>query len=125
MENVKNLVGKKHKPQFDLICEELEKIGYNNYWKVLDGKDFGVPQQRERVMMISIRKDIDVDKKFNFIEGKLTNKTLADIIEDKPRKKVKKSLEKYFDEKYFSINYKSEIGIKKLFDGCSEGYFTS
>lgn len=38
MENVKNLVGKKHKPFFDLWCKTLEGLGYINYWKVLNGK---------------------------------------------------------------------------------------
>jgi DNA (cytosine-5)-methyltransferase 1 len=62
MENVKNLISKKHKPQFDLICKKLENLGYNNYWELLNGKDFGVPQNRERVIMISIRKDVDNGK---------------------------------------------------------------
>lgn len=57
MENVKNLVGKKHKPNFDKWCEELEEMGYTNYWDVLNGKNFGVPQNRERVMMVSILND--------------------------------------------------------------------
>lgn len=81
MENVKNLVGKKHKPQFDLICEKLEYLGYNNYWKVLNGKDFGVPQNRERVMMISIRKDIDKGN-FKMPTGYPLTKTVRDILED-------------------------------------------
>lgn len=38
MENVKNLVGKKNKPDFDRWCEKLESMGYTNYWKVLDGR---------------------------------------------------------------------------------------
>lgn len=54
LENVKNLVGRKHKPNFDLWLEWLEEQGYSNYWKVLNAKDFGVPQNRERVFVISI-----------------------------------------------------------------------
>jgi DNA (cytosine-5)-methyltransferase 1 len=54
MENVKNLVGKKFKPFFDKWCEYLESLGYTNYYSVLNGKDFGIPQNRERVFMISI-----------------------------------------------------------------------
>lgn len=54
LENVKNLVGKKFKPAFEewLVC--LEKMGYTNHWKVLNAKDYGVPQNRERVFVVSI-----------------------------------------------------------------------
>ncbi|MGL4646038.1 MAG: DNA cytosine methyltransferase [Cetobacterium somerae] len=54
MENVKNLVGKKNKPDFDRWCKKLEELGYTNYWQVLNAKDYGVPQNRERVFMVSI-----------------------------------------------------------------------
>ena len=46
MENVKNLVGKKFKVQFDEWLKFLEDLGYTNYWKVLNAKDYGVPQNR-------------------------------------------------------------------------------
>ncbi|MGL4999218.1 MAG: DNA (cytosine-5-)-methyltransferase, partial [Cetobacterium sp.] len=54
MENVKNLVGKKNKPDFDIWCEKLTELGYKNYWQVLNAKDYGVPQNRERIFMVSI-----------------------------------------------------------------------
>lgn len=54
MENVKNLVGKKNKPDFDRWCNKLSKLGYTNYWQVLNAKDYGVPQNRERLFMVSI-----------------------------------------------------------------------
>ena len=54
MENVKNLVGKKFKPQFDEWLNYLESLGYTNYWQVLNAKDYGVPQNRERVFVVSI-----------------------------------------------------------------------
>lgn len=54
LENVKNLVGKKFKPQFDEWLEYLETLGYTNYWKVLNAKDYGVPQNRERVFVVSV-----------------------------------------------------------------------
>lgn len=47
MENVKNLVSKKFKPDFDKWCKYLESLGYTNSWKVLNAKDFGVAQNRE------------------------------------------------------------------------------
>ena len=58
-ENVKNLVGKKFKPDFDKLLFMLDELGYNSYWQVLNAKDYGIPQNRERVFVISIRKDID------------------------------------------------------------------
>lgn len=54
MENVKNLVGKKNKPNFDRWLDLLEEYGYTNYWEVLNAKDYGVPQNRERVFVVSI-----------------------------------------------------------------------
>lgn len=54
MENVKNLIGKKFKADFDSWCTWLEEQGYTNYYSVLNSKMFGVPQNRERVFMISI-----------------------------------------------------------------------
>ena len=59
LENVKALVGKKFYPYFNKWCRELEDYGYYNYWKVMNAKDYGVPQNRERVFLLSIRQDID------------------------------------------------------------------
>lgn len=67
LENVKNLVGKQFKPQFDELCEFLETLGYNNYWQVINAKNCGIPQNRERVFMLSIRKDVD-NGGFNTLE---------------------------------------------------------
>ena len=58
-ENVKNLVGKRFKGDFEQLLELLDNMGYNSYWQVLNAKDYGIPQNRERVFIISIRKDID------------------------------------------------------------------
>ena len=54
LENVKNLVGKKFKAQFEEWLAYLESLGYTNYWQVLNAKNYGVPQNRERVFVISI-----------------------------------------------------------------------
>jgi len=58
-ENVKNVISKKHKPVFDNYLYEMDLLGYNSYWQVLNAKDYGIPQNRERVFIVSIRKDID------------------------------------------------------------------
>ena len=57
MENVDNLVNKFNK-EFSDMLKELDKAGYNNYWKIINAKDF-IPQNRNRVFVVSIRKDID------------------------------------------------------------------
>jgi DNA (cytosine-5)-methyltransferase 1 len=87
-ENVKNLTSKKFSEQFRIVLDSLEQAGYNNYWKVLNSKDFGIPQNRERVFIVSIRKDIDTGC-FRFPEGFPLELRLKDVLED------------VVDEKYF------------------------
>ena len=59
MENVKALLSVKYKHNFDIWKEWLDDVGYNSYIMVLNAKHFGIPQNRERVFMVSIRKDVD------------------------------------------------------------------
>lgn len=66
MENVDNLA-RKFKSDFDVMLETLDILGYNNYWKIINAKDF-IPQNRGRVYLVSIRKDID-DGSFEFPVG--------------------------------------------------------
>lgn len=80
MENVKNLVGKKFINDYNLWLEELEKLGYKNYWKVLNAKDYGVPQNRERVFCVSIREDVDLE--YIFPKPIKLGKRLKDALED-------------------------------------------
>ena len=54
MENVKNLVSKNHMPAFGEYIDKLESLGYGNSWIILNGADFGCPQNRERVFMFSV-----------------------------------------------------------------------
>lgn len=67
MENVDNLVGKKFEADFKVMRESIESLGYKNYWKVINAKDF-VPQNRARVYLVSVRNDID-DNSFEFPVG--------------------------------------------------------
>lgn len=62
MENVKNLVGKRHKDNFLKFLDYLENLGYKNCWAVLNARDYGVPQNRERVFCIS-----ELESKRNFV----------------------------------------------------------
>ena len=77
-ENVKNLLSKKHRHNFDNYLRQMEKLGYTSVYKVLNAKDYGVPQSRERVFTISIRKDLPFDFKF---PAPLPAKRLVDILE--------------------------------------------
>jgi DNA (cytosine-5)-methyltransferase 1 len=57
MENVPAVVGKKNKEVFSMWTDKLESLGYKNQWKILNAKDFGIPQNRERCFMVSILGD--------------------------------------------------------------------
>ena len=81
LENVKNLVGKRFKPAFDEWLKYLDSIGYNTYFKVLNSKDCGIPQNRERIFALSIRKDIDTNK-FEFPHPFDTGIRLKHILDD-------------------------------------------
>lgn len=80
LENVKNLVGKKFVGQFDSWINWLDSIGYNTYYKVLNAKHYGIPQNRERIFALSIRKDID-DGTFEFPTQIPLATRLKDILE--------------------------------------------
>ena len=94
-ENVKNLLSKKHKHNFDAYIETMNILGYNSYYQVLNAKDYGIPQNRERVYTISIRKDID-NGNFVFPEKEELKLRLKDMLEDE------------VDEKYFLDNTRIE-----------------
>ena len=57
LENVKNLVGKSFRADYDKWLAFLSGLGYKNYWKVLNAKNYGIPQNRERVFCISTLDD--------------------------------------------------------------------
>ena len=100
-ENVKNLTGKKFKKEFETVLSTLDELGYNTYWKVLNAKDYGIPQNRERVFGISIRKDIDRGYSFP-LPVELTLR-------------LKDMLEKQVDEKYYlSQNKINKIAISNF-----------
>lgn len=58
-ENVENIIHKPHVNNFKRYLSELEKEGYNNYYKVLNAKDYDIPQSRKRVFAVSIKKELD------------------------------------------------------------------
>lgn len=80
-ENVKNLTSKKFEKEFNIVLNSLKEIGYNNYWKILKASDFGIPQNRERVFIISIRQDID-DGTFSFPKTIPLKNKIKDFLEE-------------------------------------------
>lgn len=94
MENVKALINKNHLPDFELWQEWLASKGYTNYWQVLNAKDYGVPQNRERVFMVSI---LDEHDPYEFPDKQELKLRLKDILEDEVDEKFYLSEEKTKD----------------------------
>ena len=80
-ENVKNLVNHDRGRTFKVIKEILEDLGYVVFYKILNSKDFGVPQNRERIYIVAFRKDI-APKTFEFPEKIDDTKVIKDIVEE-------------------------------------------
>lgn len=112
-ENVKNIVGKQFKDTtFKLFTDELEEYGYNVYWKVLNAKNYGIPQNRERVYLLFIKKDLD-NGKFKFPEPFDNGLRLKDLLEDEVDEKFYISDEKV-NRFITNLNDKNSL----LYDPC-------
>lgn len=110
LENVDSLVGKRFKADFDKWCKRLEDLGYVNYWSVMNTKYTGIPQNRSRVYLLSVRKDIDASG-FEFpikFDNGIRLKDILDID---------------VDEKYYINNERAEQLIEDLIvNGKLVGY---
>ena len=82
-ENVKGLTIHDHGRTFKVIVGALRELGYTVFYKLLNSKDFGVPQNRERIYIVAFRNDI-APGEFVFPEGTDSTKTIRDIMEDAP-----------------------------------------
>ena len=100
-ENVKNVLSKRHRHNFDKYLNKMSNLGYRNYYQVLNAKDYGIPQNRERVFVISIREDID--QEFCFPSKMELNLKLKDMLEDN------------VEDKY----YLSEDKVRQLVVNCN------
>lgn len=93
LENVKAMVSGKFVGMFNLWQRELERLGYANFAQVLNAKDYGVPQNRERIFLVSIRMDeldgLAGNVRFNFPKPFPLERRLKDVLEEK------------VDEKYY------------------------
>lgn len=83
-ENVKNLLSAKHRHNFDAYLETMKALGYTNYYQVLNAKDYGIPQNRERVFIISI---LGEHKPFVFPEKQELEIRLKDLLDDEVEEK--------------------------------------
>ncbi len=81
-ENVKNLTSKSMSSIFSIVLESLESAGYNCYWKVMNAADYGMPQKRERVFIVSIRKDVDPYYHFSFPQAVPLEKCMGDFLDE-------------------------------------------
>lgn len=110
-ENVKGMLskgkvkgnGKNNFETFLEIVDEVEALGYNAYYKILNAKYCGVPQNRERVFFVAIRKDVDT-KKFEFPKPFDCGVRLKDILQDK------------VDDIYYINSEKATNLIQQLYD---------
>ena len=112
-ENVKNIVGKQFRDTtFKLFEDELHEYGYSTYWKVLNAKDYGIPQNRERVYLIFIKKELD-NGKFVFPKGFDNGIRLKDVLEDEVD-------EKYYisDDKVQGFLTNLNTNTSLLYDPC-------
>ena len=100
-ENVKALTSTKFKNEFATVLSSLEEVGYKNYWRVLNAKDYGIPQNRERVFIVSIRRDVD-EGDFQFPDKEPLMLRLRDMLE--PAESV--------DEKYYLSTERE--GVRRL-----------
>ena len=100
-ENVKALTSNAFNDEFETVIKSLADAGYNNYYSVLNAKDYGIPQNRERIFIVSIRKDIDTHE-FTFPDKLPLTKTLKDLLEPK------------VDEKYYINNERAKNLIEQI-----------
>lgn len=105
-ENVKNVLSKRHRHNFDSYLERMKELGYSNFYSVMNAKDYGIPQNRERVFTVSI-----IDKQTENSEFLSVNVKNYEIPSKQPLKlRLKDFLDDNVDEKY----YLSEEKIKRI-----------
>ena len=103
-ENVKNVLSKKHKPVFDEYLSELRSLGYTNYIPpkgVLNAKDFGIPQSRERVFVVSI---LDEHEKFEFPNNTDKQCDLFDFIDFREKDDITYNFHRRYNSVYGEVS---------------------
>lgn len=111
MENVKNLVGKKFKSDFEEWLKMLEDMGYTNYWQVLNAKDYGIPQNRERVFCVSI---LGEHTPYEFPEKLSLSLRMRDLLEDSVDEKFYLSQEQVNKIEFSTFNTGKCVKINQI-----------
>ena len=109
-ENVKGILTANKREAFPLILREFEDSGYDVSYKVIKAVEFGIPQKRERVIIVGFRKDLNAE--FSFPEAKTS--------EPSNYVPLKRILEKKVDEKYF-FSQKAVDGMLRSRAGMNKG----
>lgn len=86
-ENVRNLLSKKHRHNWEAYVERMKNLGYESTAMIMNAKDYGVPQNRERVFTVSIKKDNNLIDSFEWPQKQKLERKLKDLLEKKPDKK--------------------------------------
>lgn len=107
LENVKNLVSQKFKPAFDDWLDYLEQLGYTNYWQVLNAKDYGIPQHRERVFVVSI---LGEHPAYQFPIPQPLTQSWSEFLEEE----VKDNL--YLKRRYLPQGHFQPLDLSKVFE---------
>lgn len=123
-ENVKNVLSKKHIHNFEKYLSTMEELGYVNYYKVLNAKDYGIPQNRERIFCISIRKNIDCGFEFPVINNHYESLDFTKYLENNVEEKyflTEKDLQKV---KGFGANYSfgGYLSYNKIYNTITKSY---
>lgn len=111
-ENVKNLLSQKHRHNFDAYLEAMEKLGYTNHYQVLNAKDYGIPQNRERVFTVSILRGGE----FKFPPRRPLTRRLKDVLEDNVDEKYYLPDEKAKNIKFSDTSKTVRAGGRGSFD---------
>ena len=111
-ENVKNLLSAKHRHNFEAYLETMKALGYTNYYQVLNAKDYGIPQNRERVFTISI---LGEHKPFKFPNREPLELRLKNLLEDEVEEKY------YLSKKMIDFFYRNEQKQKEKGNGFRFG----
>lgn len=121
MENVSDLVGSKFIKDFHALLRELDDIGYDSFTHVLDARDYGVPQHRERVFVVSILRDAcDGVPYYNFPEPFGCEKVLEDLLEDEVDRSYYLSKDRVLNFSDGSELSDSDSDFGMLFDDVEE-----
>ncbi len=87
LENVKGLLSHDSGSTFNVIIKNLEKLGYDVFYKVINARNFGLPQNRERIYIVCVNRSKIPNREFKFPEPKKRNIRLGDILEHNPDQK--------------------------------------